>query len=66
MSTTTSTTLETCTSARAVFRFVWIAVALLVVLGGLAMFVLPGGPFDVRRPNRLGDVGGGFGWAPCP
>ncbi len=46
-----------------VFRFVWIAVALLVVLGGLAMIVLPGGPSTFVVPVGLGMLAVVFGWA---
>ncbi len=46
-----------------VVRTMWIAVAVLLVLVGLALFVFPGGPAWIVVPAGLGMLGAVFGWA---
>ncbi|MFN2555655.1 MAG: PGPGW domain-containing protein [Nitriliruptorales bacterium] len=46
-----------------IVRALWIAVAVVLVLGGVAMFVFPGGPAWIVIPVGLGMLGAVFGWA---
>ncbi len=46
-----------------IVRGLWIAVAVVLVLSGLAMFVFPGGPAWLVIPVGLGMLGAVFGWA---
>ncbi len=46
-----------------IVRALWIAVGVVLVLGGVAMFVFPGGPAWIVVPVGLGMLGAVFGWA---
>lgn len=46
-----------------IVRALWIAVGVVLVLGGLALFVFPGGPAWIVVPVGLGMLGAVFGGA---